>query len=139
MSYDIGYGKPPKHTRFKKGQTGNPKGRSKGIRNIATDVKETLARKVTVTEGGRTRTVSTQEAIVLRLAEQALKGDRHAMSQSLILAERYNREELEAASQKFTSLTDAAAIARFGERYKRQQEQTPETPSKGEDDEDFLR
>jgi hypothetical protein len=30
--YDVGYGKPPLHTRFRKGQSGNPKGRSKGTR-----------------------------------------------------------------------------------------------------------
>ena len=39
---DAGYGKPPRHSRFKKGQSGNPKGRPKGGRNFSTDVKATL-------------------------------------------------------------------------------------------------
>ena len=40
--HDAGYGKPPRHSRFKKGQSGNPKGRPKGGRNFSTDVKATL-------------------------------------------------------------------------------------------------
>jgi hypothetical protein len=34
--YNVGYGKPPVQTRFRKGQSGNPKGRGKGSRNFAT-------------------------------------------------------------------------------------------------------
>ena len=40
--HDAGYGKPPRHSRFKKGQSGNPKGRPRGSRNFSTDLKATL-------------------------------------------------------------------------------------------------
>ena len=33
-NHEVGYGKPPKHTRFKPGQSGNSKGRPKGVRNF---------------------------------------------------------------------------------------------------------
>ena len=73
--YEVGYGKPPRHTRFKKGQSENPKGRSKGTRNFATDVKEILLKPVVVSEGDDQKTISTQMATLMRLREKALKGD----------------------------------------------------------------
>ncbi len=53
--YECGYGKPPKHTRFRAGQSGNPIGRRKGGRNLMTDVKRTLRVPVKVKESGRAR------------------------------------------------------------------------------------
>ena len=73
--YEVGYGKPPKHTQFTKNRSGNPKGRPKGSRNFGTDVKRTLKAPVRLTEGGSPKTVSTQEAALLRLREKALKGE----------------------------------------------------------------
>ena len=65
---EVGYGKPPKNGQFKKGQSGNPKGRSKGVRNFQTEVEAILRSKVTVTRDGRPKSVGTVEAALMRLA-----------------------------------------------------------------------
>ena len=76
--YEVGYGKPPKQARFKKGESGNPKGRPKGARNIKTDIKEVLEEQVQVSEGGKVHHVSKQQAILKRTVEQALNGNMRA-------------------------------------------------------------
>ena len=48
--YDVGYGKPPRHTRFKKGQSGNPRGRPSGSKNLATVLSEALNELVIVAD-----------------------------------------------------------------------------------------
>jgi hypothetical protein len=92
--YEVGYGRPPKHTRFKPGQSGNPNGRPKGHRNFKTDVVDMLKTPVTVRENGRARQVSTQEATLLRLRERALGGDQRALDRIIELAARYGHEEV---------------------------------------------
>jgi hypothetical protein len=72
----LGYGRPPKEGRFKKGQSGNPKGRPKGAKNESTILKEILLnRKVPMRDGGRMRKVQVLEAMLLRFAEDSLKGN----------------------------------------------------------------
>lgn len=73
--YDLGYGKPPNATQFKPGQSGNPKGRPKGVQNLATDLEEELAEKVLVTEGGKQTKTTKQRAMLKTLFAKALKGD----------------------------------------------------------------
>ena len=73
--YEVGYGKPPKHTRFKPGQSGHPSGRPRGQLNFRTAVREALKEKITVREGDRTRTVSKMDAIIQVTFNKALKGD----------------------------------------------------------------
>jgi hypothetical protein len=108
--YEVGYGKPPKHSRFKPGGCGNPNGRPKGASHIKTDVRNTLKTPVTVTLNGRQRKVSTQQAILLRLREKALTGDRHAIDRMLQLARDYTPEELAAATAAL-STDDLNALA----------------------------
>jgi len=72
--YDVGHGKPPKNTRWKKGESGNPKGRPKGHKNMRTIVNEIQNRTVTITENGRTRTMPLMEAITHQMAAKALNG-----------------------------------------------------------------
>ena len=76
--YAVGYGKPPKHAQFKQGQSGNPKGRPKGIRNLNTDLEEELSQKIVVSEGGMTKETTKQRAMIKSLFAKALKGDTRA-------------------------------------------------------------
>ena len=92
-SYEVGYKKPPKHTQFQPGQSGNRKGRPKGSRNFKTDVLETLKAPVPVTQNGNKRSVSTQKAALMRLQEKALSGDARSLGLLLELARTLNNEE----------------------------------------------
>jgi len=72
--YEVGYGKPPRNAQFKKGQSGNPKGRSKGRKNMRTILSNVLDRNVTITENGQPRKVKFMEALVNQMAAKALNG-----------------------------------------------------------------
>ena len=111
-NYDTGYCKPPKHTQFKKGQSGNPKGRPKGSRNFSTDLKDTLKQPVRLTSDGKKKTVSTQLAALWRLREQALSGNARALDRYIELARTYNDEEIAEATVKLAQ-TDAEILDRY--------------------------
>ena len=72
--YEVGYGKPPRNTQFKKGQSGNPKGRSKGRKNMRTILTDVLNCNVTITENGRIQKVKYMEAFVKQMAAKGLNG-----------------------------------------------------------------
>ena len=76
----VGYGKPPVHSRFKPGRSGNPRGRPKGTKNLKTDLAEELAERVQVTENGRLLKISKQRLMLKALTTKAIKGDARAAS-----------------------------------------------------------
>ena len=84
--YDVGYGRPPKHTQFKKGQSGNPKGRKKGARGLKTDLRSELNERIEITENGKTVKLTKQQLMVKQLAAKAIKGDVRAISKLADLA-----------------------------------------------------
>ncbi len=73
--YPVGYGKPPVHTRFQKGQSGNPRGRPRGAKNLSTLLTEALDEKVPITQQGRRRKVSKREIIVTQLVNKSAQAD----------------------------------------------------------------
>jgi Family of unknown function (DUF5681) len=87
--YEVGYKKPPRHTRFPQGRSGNPNGRPKQARNLLTDLHEELQQRVTVREGGTERRMSRQRAVVMRLLDKALKGELGAMAKLVDLVLRH--------------------------------------------------
>jgi hypothetical protein len=110
--YAVGYRKPPLHTRFRPGQSGNPAGRPKAVRNLSTDVRRTLKTPVKLTEGRRPRKISTQEGALLVLREKALKGDARALDRLLELASRYNNDAGDTITQQL-SADDQAILAAY--------------------------
>jgi len=77
-NYDVGYAKPPKKTRFQPGKSGNPSGRPKGVRRFQQELDAILNEKITVTANGKSRRISILTALLKQLANNALKGDKHA-------------------------------------------------------------
>ena len=110
--FQVGYGIPPRHSRFAPGTSGNPRGRQKGVRNLASDVKRTLQVPVRLTEQGKPKRVSTQEAVLLRLREKALKGDAHALDRLLALAGTFNNVAENGSAREQTSLAEDQVILR---------------------------
>lgn len=79
MAYEIGYRRPPKNGRFKKGNSGNPKGRPKGSGNFVTLLEKELGQAIVVNENGKKKTVTRMQAVVKRVVADALQGDRKAV------------------------------------------------------------
>jgi hypothetical protein len=112
--HKVGYGQPPMHTRFQKGQSGNPKGRPKGSRNISTHIERHLDQKVTAKIDGKPRKISNSEAIALRMVDLARTGNLRAI---LALMERdlapdLTPQEPGAASEPLSD-EEQAIITRF--------------------------
>jgi len=113
--YQIGYRKPPKATRFKPGQSGNPKGRPKGSPNLASDLSAELGEQITVREGGEAQRVSKQRALIKSLMAKALQGDVRATTALLTLYARVITEPPEDESGSVEE-HELLILRRFGPR-----------------------
>src|SRR4051794_11146433 len=71
----VGRGRPPEHSRFKPGQSGNPRGRPKRSKNMATLLDAALSETVIVNENGSRKKLSKRELVVKQAANKAAAGD----------------------------------------------------------------
>ncbi len=111
--YTVGYGKPPKSGQFKKGKSGNTKGRPKGARNFRTEVEDILRSKVTVTYAGKPKSVGTAMAALMRLKEKALKGDQRALERLLAYAQEVSDTANARLGEKRLSRLEEDILGRF--------------------------
>jgi hypothetical protein len=74
-----GYCNPPMRTRFKRGHSGNPKGRPKGTLNMATVLAKTLRERVLINENGKRKTVTKLEAALKQVTNKAASGEIKAL------------------------------------------------------------
>jgi hypothetical protein len=87
--YEIGYRKPPKHSRFKPGQSGNPRGRPKADKSLGAALIEALEAKVKLRRDGREHVVSSIQAFVLRVVTDAIQGKASAQKMLVELIARF--------------------------------------------------
>ena len=93
VPYQVGYRRPPLHTRFKPGVSGNPSGRAKGSQNFKTLLDRILKEEIPLLDGDRSRKVTKAEAITRRLVIGALKGDLRSMFALFRLSEQTGQFE----------------------------------------------
>ena len=75
---EVGYGRPPKRTQFKPGQSGNPSGKRKGLRSIATELRDILSEEIAIPSGSEIKRVTKQRALASALVTAAIGGDLRA-------------------------------------------------------------
>jgi len=112
-TYDVGYARPPRAHRFKPGRSGNPKGRPKGAKNEETILNNLLNRRIEIRQAGRTRKITVLEAMLLKFAEEALKGDAKAAT---FLLNRYRPPEPDETSAGEISREDQEILDAFTRR-----------------------
>jgi uncharacterized protein DUF5681 len=112
--YKVGYRRPPVEGRFKPGCSGNPKGRSKGIRNAKTVVAQVVNEKIQIRENGRLRKITKLEAMLQAAVVKAVKGDSCALNSILAIMAKTNQlAEAETATTTSLPEIDAAIIGDY--------------------------
>jgi len=111
--YEVGYGKPPRDTRFKRGQSGNPRGRPPGAKNLSTLLNEALNESVVVTENGGRKRISKRQAAFKQLVNDAAKGDWRALRLLVDILQDIERRTEPQTEESSFSLADEKVIAQL--------------------------
>ena len=112
--YEVGYGKPPRHTQFEPGRSGNPRGRPAGSNNLSSLLSRALDEPVIVVENGRRRRIAKRRAIVTQFVNQSAKGDLKAIQILLtMLRDLEGRADPGAADPDKTTEADQEIIRRM--------------------------
>ena len=113
---DVGYGRPPVQHQFKPGQSGNPRGRPRGRLGMVGLLKKALNERVTITEGGRKRTITMAEAAFKQTARKAVSGDMRATSLLWALIQFCESRSTDAVARYDTD-ADQAVMAELSARF----------------------
>jgi hypothetical protein len=127
--FEVGYGKPPRHTQFQKGTSGNAKGRPRGAKNLKTDLVEELQEQVLIREGGKGKAVSKQRAMIKSLMARAVKGDTRAANLLLTMFLKLVPDEVDDKETNNLTETDLAIL----ERFKKDAMKSPVAPETSDD------
>ena len=115
---DIGYGHPPKASQFQPGQSGNPKGRTKGIPNFKTDLLNELREEIQIRENGREMQISKQRAFIKSLVASAIKGDMRATNVLMSVCARSFDDDPQDDPSTAGDTEDADIVNAFAERHR---------------------
>jgi hypothetical protein len=117
--YAVGFGKPPTHSRFQKGQSGNPKGRRKGSKNLSTLMERALNERVTIKENGSQKVITKREAFLKQLVNKAASGDPRSIQLAInYLQQLESRAEPSISNTERLGEEDEAVINGILERFK---------------------
>jgi hypothetical protein len=111
--YVVGYRKPPKDTQFKKGKSGNPRGRPTGSRSVGSVLHDILRQRIAVTENGTTKRIPALEVMLRRLANDAMRNEPTALKLMLSLLDRYGESSETELSFDDILAEDQAIIATY--------------------------
>lgn len=127
--YQVGYGKPPVETRFKPGESGNPRGRPKRIPTLPELIQREAKRRIEIVEDGERHRVTKLDALAKRLLQGALKGNARDTQQVIqLLAISATANEAARVASETQNETDQALLQGLFERL--QEIKTPTTPKK---------
>jgi hypothetical protein len=128
-SYSVGYKKPPVHSRFRPGQSGNPKGRPKKAASLNTIVRANLTSKVAVRTASGEKRITRIEAVLHKAVEQAMKGNPKAIAELIKLyataVPEAQSDETRGDRDEDLTATDLAMLAAYRAQLARQPEERP--------------
>lgn len=112
-NYEVGYGKPPKHSQFPKNKSGNPGGRPKGARGLKAELEAELNEFVTLTVNGKRKRVRKRRLVITALTTKAIKGNVSAADKLLaLMIQAFGFEEQKAGSKPLSD-TDQLILDQF--------------------------